>query len=387
MMSTEEIREKAWAAIDADHENMLALWQELVNSECGNADKAGVDAVADKLEAVLKGLGFKTHQVQFAKAGNMLIGELGDMTKPYVLLIGHMDTVFKKGTTAERPFKIVDGKAYGPGCLDMKGGIVIFLTALKALLAQGYNEHPIKVVLAGDEENGHGNSNADEIFMAESKGAFAAFNFETGFEDGSLVTERKGVWQFTLEAYGRSAHVGNDPENGRSAIVEICHKALDINALTNWETGCTFNVGIIEGGTVANAVPDYAKIKCDMRYNDYKYIAEMKKKVQEIADKQYVPDTKTVFTSLTEFRNMQEVAGTETLFELVRAAAVEMGLPAPKPKAVGGGSDSAYTTAVDVPTICAMGVQGARNHTAEEYAVVSTLYDRAKLLVAVLTKI
>ena len=386
-MSIEKIKENAWAAIDADHENMLELWKELVNAECGNADKAGVDAVADKLETILQGLGFKTKQVQFEKAGNMLIGELGDMTKPCILLIGHMDTVFKKGTTSERPFKIVDGKAYGPGCLDMKGGIVIFLSALKALLAQGYNEHPIKVILAGDEESGHANSNAADVFMEESKGAFAAFNFETGFEDGSLVTERKGVWQFALEAYGRSAHVGNDPENGRSAIMEICHKAIDINALTNWETGCTFNVGIIEGGTVANAVPDYAKIKCDMRYNDFKYIAEMKKKVLEIADKQYVPDTKTVFTNLTEFRNMQQVAGTQTLFELVRAAAVEMGLPAPKPKAVGGGSDSAYTTAVDVQTICAMGVQGARNHTPEEYAVVSTLFERAKLLITVLTKI
>lgn len=386
-MSSEEMREKAWAAIDADHENMLELWKELVNVDCGTANKAGVDSVANKLEKILQGLGFTTRQVQFAKAGNMLVGELGDMTKPFVILTGHMDTVFKDGTAAERPFTIKEGKAYGPGCLDMKGGIVIFLSALKALLTQGYEEHPIKVILAGDEENGHANSNADEVFMKESKGAFAAFNFETGFEDGGLVVERKGVWQFTLEAYGRSAHVGNDPENGRSAIMEICHKAIDVNALTDWETGCTFNVGIIEGGTVSNAVPAYAKIKCDMRYNDYKYVAEMKKKVQAIADKQYVPDTKTVFTSLTEFRNMQEVAGTETLFELVRAAAVEMGLPAPKPKAVGGGSDSAYTTAVDVPTICAMGVQGARNHTAEEYAVVSTLFDRAKLLVAVLTKI
>lgn len=386
-MSNEEMREKAWAAIDADHENMLKLWQELVNVDCGTANKSGVDSVANKLEKILQGLGFKTRQVQFEKAGNMLIGELGDITKPFVILTGHMDTVFKDGTAAERPFTIKEGKAYGPGCLDMKGGIVIFLSALKALLAQGYKEHPIKVILAGDEENGHANSNADEVFMTESKGAFAAFNFETGFEDGGLVVERKGVWQFTLEAYGRSAHVGNDPENGRSAIMEICHKAIDVNALTDWETGCTFNVGIIEGGTVSNAVPAYAKIKCDMRYNDYKYVAEMKKKVQAIADKQYVPDTKTVFTSLTEFRNMQQVAGTETLFELVRAAAVEMGLPAPTPKSVGGGSDSAYTTAVDVPTVCAMGVQGARNHTAEEYAVVSTLFDRAKLLVAVLTKI
>lgn len=386
-MSVETMKEKAWAAIDADHENMLQLWKELVNVDCGSANKAGVDSIANKLEPILQGLGFKTRQVQFEKAGNMLIGELGDMHKPFIALIGHMDTVFKDGTAKERPFTIKDGKAYGPGCLDMKGGIVIFLSALKALLAQGYNEHPLKVILAGDEEVGHGNSNAADVFMEESKGAFAAFNFETGFEDGGLVIERKGVWQFTLEAFGRSAHVGNDPENGRSAIMEICHKAIDINALTNWETGCTFNVGVIEGGTVSNAVPAYAKIKCDMRYNDYKYVAEMKEKVEAIAAKQYVPDTRTEFKSLTEFRNMQEVAGTQTLFELVRAAAVEMGLPAPTPKAVGGGSDSAYTTAVDVPTICAMGVQGARNHTAEEYAVVSTLFDRAKLLVSVLTKI
>lgn len=386
-MSIEAMKEKAWASIDADHENMLTLWKDLVNVDCGSANKAGVDGVAKKLEAILQVLGFKTRQVQFAKAGNMLVGELGDMTKPFIALVGHMDTVFKDGTAAERPFTIKDGKAYGPGCLDMKGGIVIFLSALKALLAQGYKEHPIKVILAGDEEVGHGNSNAAEVFMEESKGAFAAFNFETGFEDNGLVIERKGVWQFTLEVYGRSAHVGNDPENGRSAIMEICHKAIDINALTNWETGCTFNVGVIEGGTVSNAVPAYAKIKCDMRYNDFKYVAEMKQKVQEIADKQYVPDTKTVFTSLTEFRNMQQVAGTQTLFDLVRAAAVETGLAAPTPKAVGGGSDSAYTTAVDVPTICAMGVQGARNHTAEEYAIVSTLFDRAKLLITVLTKI
>lgn len=388
-MSVEEVRKNAWAAIDADHENMLQLWQEFVNVDCGTGNKAGVDSIGAKVEKILQGLGFKTRQVQFENAGNTLVGELGDMSKPFVIFTGHMDTVFKDGTAAERPFTIKDGKAYGPGCLDMKGGIVIFLSVLKALLAQGYNAHPIKVILAGDEETGHANSKgqAAEAIMAESKGAFAAFNFETGFEDGGLVVERKGVWQFTLEAYGRSAHVGNDPENGRSAIMEICHKAIDVNALTNWDTGCTFNVGIIEGGTVSNAVPAYAKIKCDMRYSDFKYVAEMKKKVQEIADKQYVPDTKTVFTSLTEFRNMQQVAGTQDLFELVRAAALEAGLPAPTPKAVGGGSDSAYTTAAGVPTICAMGVQGARNHTPEEYAVVDTLFSRAKLLIAVMTKI
>lgn len=386
-MDMQAMRAQVWEAVDNSHEEMLQLWQELVNVDCGTANKAGVNSVATKLAVLLETLGLRTRQVEFEKAGNMLIAEYGDTTKPFVALIGHMDTVFKDGTAAERPFTIKDGRAYGPGCLDMKGGIVICLTVLKALLAAGYNKYPLKVILAGDEEVGHANSNADEVFMEASKGAFCAFNFETGFEDNGLVVERKGVWQFTLEVYGRSAHVGNDPENGRSAIIEIMHKALAINELTDWQSGTTFNIGTIEGGTVANATPAYAKIKCDLRYSDYKQLEAMKAKVAEIAARQYVPDTKTVFTSLAEFRNMQRVEGTQALFELVSAAAEDCGLPLPTPKAVGGGSDSAYTTAVGVPTICAIGVQGSRNHTPEEYAVVRTLFERAKLFAAIMARL
>lgn len=128
-------KNKIWQQIDDEKENMLQLWQELVNVDCGSGNKAGVDFIAQKIEAVLKSLGFTTTQIEFEKAGNTLVGKIGDTSKDFIVLLGHMDTVFKDGTVAERPFKIVDGKAYGPGCLDMKGGIVIMLTALKVLLA------------------------------------------------------------------------------------------------------------------------------------------------------------------------------------------------------------------------------------------------------------
>ena len=261
--------------IAAERENMLQLWQELVNIDCGPGCKDGVDAIAGKLEGVLQGMGFSARQIAFAQAGNALVASYGDCSKPFVLLIGHMDTVFRRGTVAQRSFKIIDGKAYGPGVLDMKGGVVIMLTALKLLLANGYAKHPIKIVLAGDEEVAHANSAAAQIIMQEAKGALAAFNFETGFLDNGLVTERKGTLQFILEVFGRSAHVGNDPENGRSAIKEIAHKILDIEALTDYSRGVTLNVGVIEGGTVGNAVPAYAKIVCDMRYADGACLPEM----------------------------------------------------------------------------------------------------------------
>ena len=106
-------KNKIWQQIDAEKENMLQLWQELVNVDCGSGNKAGVDFIAKKIEAILKALGFTTTQVEFEKAGNTLVGKIGDTSKDFIVLLGHMDTVFKDGTAAERPFKIVDGKAYG----------------------------------------------------------------------------------------------------------------------------------------------------------------------------------------------------------------------------------------------------------------------------------
>lgn len=378
------IQKMAYEAVDAYKSEMLNLWAELINCDCGSMNKVGVDAVNAKIGSFLSALGFKTRQVPFEKAGNMLIAEYGDTTKPFVVLTGHMDTVFKNGTAAERPFTIKDGKAYGPGVLDMKGGIVIFLYALKALLANGYDRYPIKVILAGDEEVGHRDSNAAEIFEREAKGALAAFNFETGFLDNGVVVQRKGTWQFSMEVTGRGAHVGNDPENGRSAIAEICRKVIDIEALTDFKAGYNLNVGRIEGGTVPNAVPEHAKIICDLRFEKAADLLDLQAKLQTIANKVYIEGTHTTLTSLTNFKSMDKSEATMELFNKVNKLAVENGFAPMTPKFVGGGSDSAYMVAAGVPTLCAMGVQGARNHTVDEFAVVDSLFTRCKLMITIL---
>lgn len=377
-------KEMAYEIIDGQKQEMLNLWETMVNIECGPGCKSGIDAVALKCAAFLGDIGIATRTVAFSEAGNMLIGEWGDTTKPFVILTGHMDTVFHSGTAVARPFKIENGHAYGPGVLDMKGGIVILLYALSALRKVGYNKYPVKVILLGDEEVGHRDSSAPELLMQEARGAVAAFNLETGFLDEGLVVERKGMYQFTLETFGRGAHVGNDPENGRSAIKEIAHKLLDIEALTDFDKGNTFNVGLIEGGTVCNATPDYAKITCDLRFVDSSVLPEVKQQLQAIVEKNYVPDTTSKLIDIVEFKAMRRLTETMKLFEFVKKTASAEGYPVPYAKAVGGASDSAYTTAAGVPTVCAMGVKGGRNHTEEEFAVVDTLFERTKLLIAVL---
>jgi glutamate carboxypeptidase len=381
-------KQAAFQFVDDHREEMVSLWQEIVTIESGPHGKPGIDAVAARLKKVLDDEGAACRTVEFAKAGNMLIAEIGkNRTKSGVIFMGHMDTACPAGAITQRPFTIKDGIAYGPGVLDMKGGIVAFLYAIKALHAVGYDSRPIKVLLAGDEEVLHANSNAADVLIEESKGYLAAFNTETGFVDNGIVVGRKGVARLMLEVKGIAAHAGNDPENGRNAILEMAHKVIDIQNLTDWEKGVSFNVGVMQGGTTSTAVPDYAKIFIDVRYKDPDDLPGIIKQVKTAAARIYVTGTMTTVTFMDGIKPMKTTDGVKQLFELVKEAYEENGFGMPYAKYVGGGSDSAYTVLAGVPTVCAMGVKGGRNHSPEEYAIVETLFERAKLLIACVLKL
>ena len=382
-MSQTDKKERAFRYIDERRDEMTALWQEVVNMESGPHEKAGIDAVAARFRRVLEEVGATIRTVDFEQAGNMLIAELGEPgVKPGVLFLGHMDTAIAAGAIARQPFTIRDGKAYGPGVLDMKGGIVAFLYAIKALRDAGYNARPIKVVLAGDEEVLHARSSAPDVFMAEAKGHAAAFNTETGFVDNGIVVGRKGVARFMLEVKGVAAHAGNDPENGRSAILEMAHKIIDVQNLTDWDKGISFNVGVMQGGKTSTAVPDYAKIDIDVRYKDPDDLEWILEKLQQAADKTYIDGTTSKVTFMEGIKPMKTTEGVLQLFELVKKTSLENGFGEPYAKVVGGASDSAYSILGGVPTVCSMGVKGGRNHSPEEFAVVDSLFERAKLLAA-----
>ncbi|MDT8902595.1 M20 family metallopeptidase [Anaeroselena agilis] len=378
----------AFQFVDDHREEMLALWREVVTLESGPHEKAGIDAVGARFRQVLEEAGATCRVVEFAQAGNMLIGELGaKSTLPGVILLGHMDTAIPAGAIAERPFTIRDGKAYGPGVLDMKGGIVAFLYAIKALKAAGYDARAIKVLLAGDEEVLHAHSAAADALVSEAAGHAAAFNCETGFVDNGIVVGRKGIARIMMEVKGVAAHAGNDPENGRNAIIELAHKAIAVQGLTDWDKGISFNVGVIQGGTTSTAVPDHAKIFIDVRYKEPDDLPGVIARVEEVAAKTYIDGTSTKVVLLDGLKPMKTTEGVMKLFELVAAASEENGFGKPYAKYVGGGSDSAYTVIAGVPTVCAMGVKGGRNHSPEEYAVVDTLFERAKLLIASVLKL
>lgn len=223
--------------------------------------------------------------------------------------------------------------------------------------------------------------------MAEFKGALAAFDFETGFMNDNVVVERKGFYRFIMETFGRSVHAGNEPENGRNAIVELARKAVDIDALTDWNTGTTINVGTIEGGTVANAVPAYARMEVDVRYLDPADFEKKKEQFEVIAGKVYIKDVTTKITPVAGLEPMVRLDGNMKLFDVYKSVYEEEGFGSPKPILVGGGSDATYTTKVGVPTVCAVGVKGGLNHTVDEFADVESLFMRAKVFIGTVLKL
>ncbi len=141
-------------------------------------------------------------------------------------------------------------------------------------------------------------------------------------------------------------------------------------------------MGTIQGGTVPNAVPDYAKVEIDIRFESLDSGPKFTKQLEEIAAKTYVEGTKTKLSGGIVFSPMETTEGVMKLFEHVKKTSMDLGFGEPHPLATGGGSDAAYTVIAGVPTVCAIGVKGEWNHTPREYAIVESIFERAKLLAA-----
>ena len=378
------MKEDVFAYIDDHKAQMMDLWQDLVNQDSPASYREGVDLVAKRVFKELEEAGAST---RWDEEGKALIAEIPGDSRAPVLLLGHIDTVFPVGEAARRPFTVEGSRVTGPGALDMKGGVAVMLSALKALHSAGFSGRPLKVILVSDEEIAHNGSKATVMLQREARGCAACFNCETGYEDNSLVIGRKGGVVFKAAVHGIAAHAGNNPRQGRSAIWEMAKKIDDIQNMTDWDKGITFNVGTIKGGTVSNAIPDYCEVEGDIRFQDPDISPFVKEELLKVLNHTYIEGTKTELLLYHEgMLPMKMTEDNKKLFELVKKTGEENGIPVSKGKLIGGGSDSGYVVYAGVPTVCAMGVKGRFNHTRDEYALKDSLFERAKLLGAVILK-
>ncbi len=368
--------------IDNHQEEMLNFWKTIVGYESGSFDKEDLDVLRDFLIKTFTDMGGTVQTRAYEKAGDLIVADFNThIDAAPIIFSGHYDTVFSHGTLAERPFTIKeDGRAYGPGAYDMKAGVTMATFLTKALLEAKYDKHPIRIVLAGDEEVGHMNSTGTQDFGDAVKGAVAAFNFESGYVDNGFVVGRKGGARATYTIKGVGAHAGNEPEKGRSAILEMAHKIIDIQSRTNFDAGITYNVGITKGGTAANAVPEEATMIVDIRIKTMDQLEQVEKDLNEVLQNTHVEGTSATMNYALTLLPMETTEGVNNMFRLLEESAKELNFGPIFPKYVGGGADSAIEVQQGVPTICAVGIAGGKNHTVEEFAVVETMFTRAKLV-------
>ena len=372
--------EKLLQAIEAKHEKMVQFLERMVNIDSGIDSPEGVAKVARIIGDKLAEMDFSVEYLDYPGACTHLLAKKQGTGNKEVMIIGHMDTLFPIGTVAKRPFTIKDGKAYGPGVLDMKGGITIALFALEALYESGWNDKNVTVLFAGDEEPAHPKTNAPELFEQHAKGKDAVFNMETASAGQAVLVGRKGNIHPELIVKGIAAHAGADLDKGASAIVELAHKIIAVNKLTDKERGLTFNCGVITGGTVANAVADSASLVIDMRYLTAADGAEGLESLRKIAAENVIPGTSCEVSNLRErFTPMEVTEGNLKLYEIVRQQGEKLGLAVEK-KVGGGASDAGWTVRAGAPSLCAMGARGSFNHSDREFIELDSLVERTKLL-------
>lgn len=373
--------------IDAHRQDMLAMWQDFVNTRSDATNKERADEMARKLGRVLEDIGCQVSYTDVGEKNGLAIeGILGaDRPGKNVLFSGHYDTVPLK---ADLPF-YVDGenKAHGLGCLDMKGGIVMAIWVAKALTASGWAERPLRFLFVGDEENGHQFGKTKEYLGLHGGGSLCAFNMETGLVSNAICTGRKGTGQAEITVHGVAAHSGNNYAEGRSAITELTRKIVEMEALTDLSANTTVAVTTIHGGTVTNSIPPICSCIVDLRFGSPAERDRVLNALHEICARQYVPDTTTEM-DLREFMAAFDGSnGVQELADFVAETSKACGFGEMGSVFLGGGSDAGFIQRAGTPVICSIGVQGQFNHSDREYALVESMFTRAKLLAAVISRI
>lgn len=368
------------------HEDMVSLLEKIINIESGPEQPEGVDEIIEIFQQEFDNLGLASRIIECERAGNIIVGEYTPTdveNEAPIVLSGHMDTVFQEGVLRDHAFRKIDNHfAKGAGIADMKGGLVIALYTLKALIHIGYRKHPVKMLFIGDEETLHRYSDTREVMLEELDGAAMMLNFEPATEREDLTVSRKGGGMVKLEVEGISAHSGSGAAEGRSAIVELAHKIVELESKTDIERGKLINCGLIEGGVSANTIPAHAKANLSIRFPNQAIKEEILQDFEEIVNKTNIPDTTARYEVEGILDAMEFTPGVDQLADHFVKIGAECGYGKLRKDKSEGASDASLGVLAGVPSLCGMGIIGDGAHTMDEIADLDSLVTKTILTVS-----
>jgi glutamate carboxypeptidase len=349
-----------------------------VENESPTRNKAAVNRMLDLIVADLDGLPVKVERLRGRDGyADMLELRAGEADAPGVLVLSHIDTVHPIGTLAGAlPFRRDGDRLYGPGLYDMKGGAFIAFDAFRAVARAGSARLPIVYLFTPDEEVGSPISR--EVIEAEARRARYVLVTEPARDGGKVVTSRKGVGRFEVTATGVPAHAGGSHRKGRSAIKEMAHQILAIEAMTDYTRGVTTTVGMISGGTAPNVIPQHGHISVDLRVRDAATGREFEERILGL--KSVDPDVKLKVTGGMNRPPFEKTAAIDALLRQAQALARDIGFVLADTMMTGGGSDGNFTAALGVPTLDGLGIDGDGAHTEWEHGYISSIEPRTRLM-------
>lgn len=400
VLSDQEQKLLAW--VDQRQDEILNELKTHVEINTGTANIAGLNQYRERLSNDLDALGFKTQthsssdiDVLSCQGGSIqiadhLVAKRSGSKKNRVLINGHMDTVFSKDDEFQT-LKIEDnGVLKGPGVADMKGGVVIMINALRALHAQGLlDDTNLTVLFNSDEEIGSLGSRALIEELAKQHDVGLVFE---GTYNNLATRARKGLGQARLRVTGRESHAGGAHEDGVSASLELAHKVIAVEQLTDYQKKVTVNTGVLSGGEKRNTVPGCADAYIDMRFPSLEAGQKLEQNINEIASKVVIKNAKypelpkvESWTVLHRPVKPENAKVDEIIAEAMALSAV-IGEPITGTRYSGGGTDGSIAQGAGLPTMDSLGIDGKGAHSSREESTVQSLIARTKLAAVMLAR-
>jgi glutamate carboxypeptidase len=365
--------------------SMLDLIQELVRAESSSDDKAAVDACVALAAAHAKALGGRVKLHRQRGFGDLLEARFGPKSKTgaadkasRILLLGHLDTVWPLGTLKTMPYRLAEGRLWGPGTLDMKAGVAMAFTAIEMLTEAGLLQREVILLLTSDEEVGSPVSRP--VLERLAKECSAVFVLEPA-QGLAYKTARKGTGNWRIDVTGVAAHAGVDFEKGASAIRELARVIETVSGWTDLKRGVTVNAGVLGGGTKSNVIAAQAWAEVDLRIIRKADGPRMARKFAALKPAN-MRCTLTIQGAINR-PPMERTRSTVRLYRQARALAAELGF-ALEEALSGGASDGNLTSALGIPTLDGMGAVGEGAHARHESIVVEHLAPRTALLAGML---
>jgi len=363
---------------------MIGLLKELVGRESPTADKKAVDACSGFLAEQFRKAGAKTTRLPQKAIGDFHVFEYpGREDKSLdgrLLILTHIDTVWPVGRIAKMPFYLSGDKLFGPGALDMKAGLVLAHSVIKAM--NDLNLKPRRrIALFVNSAEEVGSKEAHGMIQSLARKSDAVLCLEPAIPGGALKVQRKGCLVVRLETTGRAAH-GGSPEKGVNAIEELMLQLRQVQSLKSKEV--SVNIGLVGGGERANIVPAKAWAVCDIRFWDSPHKEKILSALKKLAPK--LRGAKIKVTGVSYTPPLEKTKASAALFNEAKSIAAGLGMKLEGGKA-GGGSDASIAAGLGLPTLDGLGPDGDGMHAENEHLILPSLVQRAALLVELVRRV